>query len=148
MNTFEEKIGKVQDLKLMTREKQIKQKIAPEQIQEWSAGIYEQLAKFDGTMEELEHALVDINARNSTKEDKKRVEQKQHKEMKIEEMRLQLRMEMEKQLGRNADRASRPEATVNMELTKMKITKFQGTHLHRQRLWNQFEAEIGKSSIV
>ena len=148
LNTFEDKIGEVQDLKLMTREKQIKQKTAPEQIREWSAGIDEQLAKFDGTMEELEHALVDINSRNSTEEDKKKLEQKQHEEMKIEEMRLQLRMEMEKQLGRNADRTSRPEATVNVKLPKMEITKFQGTHLDWQRFWNQFEAEIDKSSIA
>ena len=44
--------------------------------------------------------------------------------MKIEEMRLQLRMEMEKQLERNADRTSRPETTANVNLPKMEITKF------------------------
>ena len=69
-----------------------KQKAKTEQIREWSAGIDEQLAKFDGTMEDLEHALMDINSRTSTEENKKKLEQKPHEEMKIEKMRLQLRM--------------------------------------------------------
>ena len=73
--------------------------------------------------------------------------QKQYGEVKIKETSLQLKIEIEKQLERNADRTTISEATVSVKLLKMEIRKFKGTHLDWQRFWNQFEVEIDKTSI-
>ena len=84
-------------------------------------------------MEELEYALVDINSRKSKEEDKVKLMQKQYGEVKIKETSLQLKIEIEKQLERNADRTTISEATVSVKLLKMEIRKFKGTHLDWQR---------------
>ena len=62
-------------------------------------------------------------------------------------MKIQMRLEIEREVQRNTERRNGLASTANVKLPKMEITKFQGTHLDWQRFWNQFEAEIDKSSI-
>ena len=41
----------------------------------------------------------------------------------------------------------RPDLTVKAKITKLKITRFNGSHIDWFRFWNQYEAEINKSSL-
>ena len=61
-------------------------------------------------------------------------------ELKIEEMKL----DMEK---KNEDKDIIVNSNIQVKLSKLAITKFEGTHLDWFRFWNQFETEIDKVEI-
>ena len=61
-------------------------------------------------------------------------------ELKIEEMKL----DMEK---KNEDKDIIVNSNIQIKLSKLAITKFEGTHLDWFRFWNQFETEIDKVEI-
>ena len=144
LNIFEVRI---EDLKLLTMDQHLKEKTATDEIQSWSVGIDEQLEKFDVIIDELQRAVTDITSKNTAEEERHRFDQREHEEKKIEEMKIQMRLDMEREVQRNTERRNGLVPTANVKLPKMEITKFQGTHLDWQRFWNQFEAEIDKSSI-
>ena len=60
--------------------------------------------------------------------------------LKIEEMKL----DMEK---KNEDKDIIVNSNIQIKLSKLAITKFEGTHLDWFRFWNQFETEIDKVEI-
>ena len=69
-----------------------------------------------------------------------RFKRRMEEELKIEEMKL----DMEK---KNEDKDIIVNSNIQVKLSKLAITKFEGTHLDWFRFWNQFEAEIDKAEI-
>ena len=61
-------------------------------------------------------------------------------ELKIEEMKLDMKK-------KNEDKDIIVNSNIQVKLSKLAITKFEGTHLDWFRFWNQFETEIDKVEI-
>ena len=69
-----------------------------------------------------------------------RFKRRMEEELKIEEMKLDMKK-------KNEDKDIIVNSNIQVKLSKLAITKFEGTHLDWFRFWNQFEAEIDKAEI-
>ena len=69
-----------------------------------------------------------------------RFKRRMEEELKIEEMKLDMKK-------KNEDKDIIVNSNIQVKLSKLAITKFEGTHLDWFRFWNQFETEIDKVEI-
>ena len=72
-------------------------------------------------------------------------EEKFEEEMKFEKLKLEQKLNYEKQIEEGRKLQSKEYTAISAKLPKLVITKFKGTHADWPRFWGQFEAEIDKS---
>ena len=82
-------------------------------------------------------------------EEKKREEEKRivDEEIELEKVKFQARAKLEKS-AKTSIEDSENSSCVGVKLSKLEMSKFQGTFLEWTRFWNQFETEIDKAKLT
>ena len=139
----------MQDLKYKVQELMISESEESKAIDEFTAKIEEDMARFDGVVSELEKSVKRLNDGEQAKT-RSKVDQEQEENFRRryeEEMRLEeMRMEMRKKYVDSEGKKSASESN-KVKLQKLVISKFEGSALGWFRFWNQFETEIDKQDI-
>ena len=138
---IEKRLDVLQDLKYKVKELMISEGEVSKAIDEFTAKIQEDMARFNGVVSELEKSVKRLNdgeqAKTRSKVDQEQEEnfrRRYEKEMCLEEM----RMEMRKKYVDSEGKKSASESN-KVKLPKLVISKFKGTALDWFRIWNQFE---------
>ena len=118
-------------------------------IDEFTAKIEGDMARFHGVVSELEKSVKRLNDGEQAKtrskmdqEQKENFRRRYEEEMRLEEM----RMEMRREYVNSEEKKSASESN-KVKLPKLVISKFEVTALDWFRFWNQFETEIDKQDI-
>ena len=93
------------------------------------------IAKFKDETENCTRYLQD-------KEEEKRMQRSLEEERRVQEMKAEM-----KKLKKTEKRRGSREDEVSVELPKLVISQFEGTHLDWFRFWNQYETRIDESGI-
>ena len=116
---IEKRLDVLQDLKYKVKELMISEGEVSKAIDEFTAKIQEDMARFNGVVDQ---------------EQEENFRRRYEKEMRLEEM----RMEMRKKYVDSEGKKSASESN-KVKLPKLVISKFKGTALDWFRIWNQFE---------
>ena len=146
---IEKRLDVLQDLKYKVKELMISESEESKAIDEFTAKIEGDMARFNGVVSELEKSVKRLNdgeqAKTRSKVDQEQEEnfrRRYEEDMWLEEM----RMEMRKKYVDSEGKKSASESN-KVKLPKLVISKFEGTALDWFRFWNQFETEIDKQDI-
>ena len=149
-NNIELRLGTIQELKYKMQELMISHSEDIEKVNEFSEKMDRDIARFDDGLVRLDEAIQEIadgeNAKGKHKADEEveeKFQRRLYEERKIEEMRIQMKIDYENREERKHSDGS----TVKVKLPKLVISKFEGTALDWFRFWNQFETEVDKQDI-
>ena len=153
LKVFEDQSDQVLQLIVEVQEKRIQEGDEIDEIQAWSLDIEKRLEEFDETIDLLRKVIDSLN--EQTAGEARQIEQKMEDqrrkqlheiEISHEEKKLELRRKYEKKMEESQFKSMK-EDKQSVKLSKLVITKFQGTHLDWQRFLNQFETEIDRAEI-
>ena len=146
---IEKRSDRLQDLKYKVQELMISESEESNVIDEFTAEIEGDMARFDGVISELEKSVKRLNDGEQAKirskmdqEQKDNFRRRYEKEMRLEEMRMEMRRKYV-----NSEEKKRASESNKVKLPKLIISKFEGTALDWFHFWNQFETEIYKQDI-
>ena len=133
---FDKRLDEINDMKAAAEEFILEDDKSLGEVENW-VKLHDDddaVSKYDIHVEEIETRLnyvIKSEEESAIEQEERRI----HRRMK--EMQVQMREEA------GADNVNR-----KVKLSKLFITKFNGTHLDRVRFWNQFESDIGKSELA
>ena len=138
-------IDKTHQLKLQVQELRIENNEDLTEIRSWSENLETQIDKFEVSLKQVKCVAADIRSA----EEKKREEEKRivDEEIELEKAKFQARAKLEKS-AKTSIEDSENSSSVGAKLSKLEISKFQGTFLEWTRFWNQFETEIDKAKLT
>ena len=120
-----------------------------ENQEEWSSIMEEKMARFDDVVDRLKSAISNVEKKEEIKAkheeniiQEEMFRRRMQEELKIQDMKLQMKSKEYEKRDNIVN-----EERVNVKLSKLVITKFDGTSLDWFRFWNQFESEIDKAEI-
>ena len=149
---LEEQIDNVHEQKVQIQAMRFEKGDQPEEIRKWTREIEEEVAEFDGVVEDVRMAAENLRGKalqEARDEEEKKEEEKRKRryedEIKLQEAKMAAKLEFEKKMEEARSKSLKESGA---KLPKLIITKFQGTHLDWQRFWGQFETEIDKADIT
>jgi len=92
-------------------------------------------------------AAADIKAAEEKKREEEKRKRIMDEEIELEKIKFQARAKLEKSAKTSLE-DSENSSSVRAKLTKLEISKFQGTYLDWTRFWNQFETAIDKAKLT
>ena len=153
LQSFEERLEEIHDLKSKVQELKLENEESMEEIQNWTDKHDEVIVQYDASIEELQNRIKELKER-STEERKAeeeyneeiRIQKIYDEEKRIEEIKFEVRQSLEKKAEANIYKTFRENPKV--KLPKLVISRFEGTHLDWLRFWSQFETEIDKAELM
>ena len=146
---IEKRLDELQDLKHKVQELMISESEESKAIDEFTANIEEDMVRFDGVVSELDKSVKRLNdgeqAKTRSKVDREQEDnfrRRYEEEMRLEEVRMEMRKKYVDSEGKKSGSESN-----KVKLSKLVISKFEGTALDWFRFWTQFETEIDKQDI-
>ena len=145
---IETRMEALQDLKYKVQEIMTEKNEEASNIDVYAEQLEERISQFDAVISSLERA-IQLLADSEEAKSRRREDQEQEveflrkleQEKQLEEMRMEMRKQFEKKEGKKKEY---PEA----KLSKLVISKFEGTALDWFRFWNQFETEIDQQDHI
>lgn len=149
---LEEQIDSVHEQMVEIQVLRIEKGDEPGDVRKWSLEIEQQVAEYGEitygvrrTVKDLrEEALREAKCEEEKAEEEKR-KRRYEEELKLEEAKMEIKRELEKKMEEDRSKQLKKSGT---KLSKLTITKFQGTHLDWLRFWSQFKTEIEKATIT
>ena len=154
LQMLEEHLEEVHELKGKIQELKLKQEKNMEKIEKWTSKNEAEIQGYDAPIEELQNRIIKLKPRE-TQERKAEVDQfeeeclqrRYNEERELETMEFEVRQAIEKKAEMSSEKNAR-ENPVKVELSKLIISKFEGTNLDWLRFWSQFEMEIDRADIT
>ena len=149
LQNIEMRLEKIQELKYRAQGGGGGEEEETAVIDDYTDRLNENTARFDVLVADVERAISRLNegeeakARYREDEEQEAVFKRRfEEEMRLEEMRLEMRKKYDREEGKDTVKES-----VKVKLPKLVISKFEGTALDWFRFWNQFETEVDKQDI-
>ena len=147
-------LDEVHDVKLRVQEKKLAETSA-EEVKTWTTEIQTSLEPFEDAITEIEQAIKDLKLKDTENKKKQQEadiaaalarEEKYKEQLNFAKEKLEQQLYYEEQLeekrkGSHGQKTDK-QHNVNTKLTKLVITKYNGTHTDWLRFWIKFEAEI------
>ena len=131
---IEKRLGVINDLKNQGQEIMLENdKVSFEEVEEWESKYRDVVARYNIPMDDIKSKLrsfKEMEKQNATRMEQTIVEMQLHMKKKEEYDAIKL--------DRN---------TLNVNLSRLRITMFNGTYIYWFRFWDQFESEIDRSTV-
>ena len=131
---IEKRLGVINDLKNQGQEIMLENdKVSFEEVEEWESKYRDVVARYNIPMDDIKSKLrsfKEMEKQNATR---------------MEQTIVEVQLHMKKKEEYDAIKLDRN--TLNVNLSKLRITMFNGTYIYWFRFWDQFESEIDRSTV-
>ena len=131
---IEKRLGVINDLKNQGQEIMLENdKVSFEEVEEWGSKYRDVVVRYNIPMDDIKSKLrsfKEMEKQNATR---------------MEQMMMEMQLHMKKKEEYDAIKLDRN--TLNVNLSRLRITMFNGTYIYWFRFWNQFESEIDRSTV-
>ena len=149
---YEKRLDKINSLKMEILEAMIKNENTEEEIEQWTENDRTAVAIYDAQIEEIENRIITLK-REKEADDAEQEERRIQRRLEEERRILEMQIEVKKKDEREKEEKKKEYSLLNdckfskTKLSKLVITKFDGTHFDWSRFWNQFERQINKCDL-
>ena len=131
---IKKRLGVINDLKNQGQEIMLENdKVSFEEVEEWGSKYRDVVVRYNIPMDDIKSKLrsfKEMEKQNATR---------------MEQMMMEMQLHMKKKEEYDAIKLDRN--TLNVNLSRLRITMFNGTYIYWFRFWDQFESEIDRSTV-
>ena len=149
---IENKLEQIENLKRQVQETMFENEKVIKEISKWGHQLEDRLKELiqgrlemEGTIEKFRIAEEEKSRTEEAELEAIKLLKRIQKELKIEEARIKIRVDLERKTRSEERSDAKPE--IKVKLPKLEITKFKGNHLDWMLFWNQFETKMDRSSL-